>query len=1014
MEPTAQDHRTGGSLVERYFTRADKPWDHGVNWTRRIARAGDFEMADVEAPDFWSDNAVGVTAKLYFATVDGVRETSVKQMIERVARKITAEGERHGYFDIGAKTDDGVQFSGGSDIFYDELCFLLVHQMAAFNTPVWLNVGVPGRRQVCSACFLLGIDDTMLGDHSIMDWIQTEAAIFKGGAGSGINLSKLRASVEKLSTGGTASGPTSYMRSSDANAGTLKSGGAHRRAAKMVILDADHPDIRDFVDLKRREDRRMRILLEAGEEIDPFTASGEKTIAEVTSGQNSNNSVAASDEFMRRATIAEEEIKPFGDDQAWALYARTTDETVEVINARDLLDDIADAAWTCGDPGMVFLDRANEWHTTPSLGPITTCNPCGETWLNDDSSCNLASLNLVKFLGTGGELVVPMFRAAVDVMVLAMDITCSFSELPTPTIERNTRELRQLGLGYANLGGMLMRQALPYDSDTGRDVAASITALMTGRAYRRSAEIAEKMGAYARFEENREAHMAVMEKHLDAVPPQDYADGTPTVWKAAEGEWGAAISLGCQYGYRNSQATVIAPTGTISIMMDCDTSGCEPEFSLVRHKGIAGGGSMTFVNLSATIALDRLGYSTGWANDMVDAGQSINESVNEEHCAIFDCANDISVEGHVKMVSAIQPFLSGAPSKTINLPESATREDVKRAYVLAWRLGCKCISIYRDGSKVTQVLSAKPRVKTDDQGTLEGGGTSMFAAWDEALQKELDASKVLPSTVRAMGGPHPKPDNLDEVELHRIPTMDPGGAPAEPYRRRLPRERASETYKLSVGEHEGYVTAGRYEEGGLGEIFLTGVGKEGTFLQGMMGAWSIAVSIGLQYGVPPEVYAAKFVGMEFEPKGYTADPAIPEVKSFPDYIWRWLARKYLSIDECEALGVMTPEVKQRLARRLDDAEHPVGYPQTRALPTHESTSAKESAKQFLRKQHERPMPMGMSEGLSVQPGGFFSQRLASNGHARERGTKPCTCGGIMHATGTCYTCSSCGQTTGCG
>lgn len=891
MEPSSIAPHFSGHIPKH-----GSPLDEVV-WTRRTAMVGDFVQENVEAPESWSDNAVGISAKLYFATVDGVRESSVRAMIERVAGRITSEGLGHGYF------GDASKFNGHdpSRAFYNELCYLLVNQMAAFNTPVWLNVGVPGRKQVCSACFLLKLEDSMVaGPHSITKWIETEARIFKGGAGSGINVSPLRGSMEPLSTGGMASGPTSYMRSADASAGTLKSGGAHRRAAKMVIENADHPDIRDFIDCKRREDRRMRKLAAAGEEINPFTPSGEKVIAETTSFQNANLSVGASDEFMRHATAGGVTAR-VRTGPTWDLLARTTGDPIERVSAHDLLDDIAAAAWECGDPGMVFLDTVNMWHTTPSLGPITTCNPCAETWLNDDSSCNLASLNLVRFMNDDGAFDLEAFRAAIDVMVTAMDITCSFSDLPTPSIEKNTRELRQLGLGYSNLGAAVMSKGMPYDSEEARDWAASVTALMTGRAYRRSAELAQSMGAYARFEENREAHLGVMKRHWESLPPT-----CSGIWAAAGEDWAGAMGGGASHGYRNSQATVIAPTGTISYLMDCDTTGIEPDFSLVKHKGLAGGGSMVIVNQSARRAAAALGgYSDENLKQMAEGNF---DSISEEDRPVFACANDISPMGHLRMVAAVQPFLSGAPSKTINLANAATKDEVRSYYVEAWKLGCKAVSIYRDGSKATQVLTSS-------------------------------APEVVEAVMADIAPP--------------------------PVRRRLPRERQSITHKFDIGGHEGYITAGMYDDGTLGEFFLTGVGKEGSFLQGMMGQWSIACSVSFQYGVPLEVLCRKYIGMEFEPRGYTGNPDIPEAKSIPDYLFRWLAARFLDTDTCEEFGVLTSEVKQRMAARLDMT----AVANAREIP-------------------------GVKTAMM--------------------GSKPCTCGGLMVQSGSCYTCSSCGNNTGCG
>lgn len=919
---------------QRYFTDDGEDPYETIEWTRGTARLGDFVQEDVEYPVSWGPNAVGVAAKIYFATVNGVRENSIRQMVGRVASKIADEGLAHGYFGPKGRAAGATILKDSTEYrnyrtFHAELSYLLLHQMGAFNTPVWLNLGVPGRKQCASACYLNSVEDTMLGDrfggkgdHSIMDLVATEAAIFKMGAGSGVNISELRGDMEPLSTGGTASGPTSYMRLLDSNAGTIKSGGAHRRAAKMVIENADHPNIFDFVDCKAREDDRMRALLNAGYEINPFTPSGEKLIAEVTSFQNANLSVGASDEFMHSA------LGDPGYPPEWALTARTTRDTIETIVAKDLLDAMVDRAWRCGDPGVVFLDCANRWHTTPVLrglrSLITTCNPCAETYLNDDSACNLASLNILTFMHDDGELRIRDFQRAVDVFITAMDITCSFSANPTPAIDRNTKELRQLGLGYANLGAALMCKGMPYDSPEGRYWASSLTALMTGRAYSASAQLAAQLGPYKLFEENRKTHLGIIDKHFGSFPKGYSKD---PVWQAASEDWADASEFGMQYGYRNSQATVIAPTGTISWLMGCDTSGLEPDFSLVKDKGLAGGGSMRVVNGSVPRALRNLSYTTADTRQMVktlerDGVAAFTDALKEEHRPVFQCANEIAANGHIDMVLAIQPFVSGAPSKTVNLDNSATREDIYNCIVRAWRGGAKCISIFRDGSKVTSILSHAKTVEVED---------------------------------------------VVEVEVVEEP-----GLTRELVRKRLPTTRPSLTHKFTIhdrDDHEGYISAGYYPDtGDVGEIFLTGVGKEGTFLQGMMNLGAIAVSVGLQYGVPLQVYVDKFVGMDFEPRGKTQNPEIPEATSLPDYIFRWLSSKFLDADDQEAAGVLSREVKAAMTARLDEAEK--------------------------------------NGTLGVQP----------NGHGLPaRGTRPCGCGSRQVLRGTCWTCiSDPTHNSGCG
>ncbi len=1337
---------------QRHFTKPGEDPYETVEWGRREARAGSgiqaFLQSNVEAPLSWSDQSVGIVAKIYFATLNGERESSIAQPIRRLVTTITHWGGEGGYF----PTDEA------AEVFRDELTWLLLHQYVTFNTPAWLNLGVPGNRQCVSACFLLSVNDELLGPDSIVDWWAKETQIFKAGAGSGINLSPLRGSMELLSTGGKASGPVTYMRPADSGAGTIKSGGVHRRAAKLVRLDADHPDIEDFVACKVREDERMQILMAAGVNLDPTTVEGERNIAECTTFQNENISVGVTDEFMRKAT---------GDDpvSSWPLTARVTGKVVNTIDAKKLLDDIAAAAWQCADPGLQYHDTINTWHTTPSLGPVTTSNPCltgdtlvavadgrgavslaqlaredldvpvytraydgaivvrtmrhprltgsqvpvykitlddgstlratgnhkfrirngayvrvdeltagvsfdlmtryaasmkkwargkndqpywwisgglrnnyaehrliaayqlgralradetvhhvdnnglnnrphnlepmlkadhdalhrermlgannptrrlgvdaswraalsaagtgeknprylgvtndeirhhtlllsqhlgyrftglewaayararnlpttfsawrrrelgnveelaqwtedvmllpprpakelfrhanaeakliaqgyepawidnrlyvirlcegcgkeyrvlaryrevsycgkcrmrigsavaharrnaslaeqqvdiylevgpcdkkmwqqacrdrgvsfeisrgnspfrywsdlqeaasmrnhkvvqveadgyadvyngtvdeyhnffvggfesttrsgrpkfqfvntqncGETMLNNDSSCNLGTLNIGAFLDNGG-LQISDFRAAVDVMITAMDITCSYSDLPTETISKNTRELRQLGLGFTNLGGTLMRLGLPYDSDEGREFAAQISALMTGRAYRRSMEIAAALGPFKHYEVNRKTMLGIINRHREAVIEAN----SKGLWEAVEEDWDDVALHAKEAGFRNSQVTLVQPGGTTSFMVGADTTGVEPAFSLVSYKGLAGGGTMKIVNGAVGEALETLGYDGKAKNAILALEQegdlAFLKVIQEEHVPVFGTAageNPISPMAHVHMVAAIQPFLSQSISKTINLPNSATVEDIREVYVEAWRLGCKAVSVYRDGSKATQVLRAAATAPTNG----------------------------------AVVGPNPE---------------------SVPKRHKMPAERQSITRKFTIDGHEGYVTAGMYEDGTLGEIFLHGIGKDGSTLVGMANAWAIAFSIALQHGVPLETLVQKYINVSFPPAGPTNDPAIPFTASIPDYIARRLAAKFLSTDVCEELGVLTPEVKAR-----------------RSLATyHASSETKEK---------------------------IFNQAPDSG--------KACKCGAMMVRTGICWACPSCGTTTGCG
>jgi ribonucleoside-diphosphate reductase alpha chain len=889
-------------FIPRRFTRSNKDvWDT-VQWGTRTAEAGDFKQEGVEAPVQWGDQAVGIVAKLYFATINGVRENSVRQLITRIVCKLGMEGARFGYF-------GSVNEHRGT--FEDELTFILLHQMAAFNTPVNINFGVPDRAQDAAACFLLSIDDNMVGDNGITEWWKKEAQIFKVGAGAGINLSKLRGSMESLSTGGIASGPCAYMRPADAGAGTIKSGGAHRRAAKMVCLDVDHPDIKDFIWLKPREDERMRALREAGFDLDPTTSDGERLIAECTTCQNANFSIRVTDEFMEAVTK----------DDDWDLTARRDGSVITTVKARSVLHEIAQASWQCADPGLLFHDTINSWHTTPHNGPITTCNPCAETHLNDDSSCNLASLNLLCFVSDdGSEFLLDEFTHTVDVMVTAMDITCSFSDLPTKEIEKNTRNLRQLGIGYANLGAALMVRGLPYDSDAGRDFAAFVTALLTGRAYHRSAELAEQMGAFADFSPNCEDMLAIIRSHAEAAALASEESVSPDpLWSAACDEWDQAIELGKECGFRNAQASVIAPTGTISFMMGCDTTGAEPAISFVVYRGLAASGTMKVVSKSVVQALNNLGYEKIDIAKIMTSLETDGSMIGllSEHLPIFATAlgsNPISPQGHIRMLGAIQPFISGAISKTVNVSEDTTVEDIERLYVETFELGIKAVAVYREGSKMTSVIKLKPESEESEGITPFGG------------------------------------------------------------RRRLPAERSSITHKFSVGGYEGYITAGMYEDGSVGEIFLTDIGKEGSTFRGMMGAWATALSIALQYGVPLEVYARKFTHMRFEPEGETNNPEIKQARSLVDYIMRWLISRFGDADLCEEFGVLTKDVKDRITARLD--------------------------------------------GNNIKMQASISSSIASsNGHSNRQpeltGPVCNECGSIMMRAGTCYACS-CGNSTGCG
>jgi ribonucleoside-diphosphate reductase alpha chain len=949
--PTIEQETAAGAglTVERLFTSPNThPFDM-VEWERRDARIGHgdriaFEQADVEFPKSWSQNATNIVAQKYFRGQIGhpARERSVKQMIGRVAGTIAGWGRERAYF---ASEEDAEAFEA-------ELTHILLHQMAAFNSPVWFNVGFEESPQ-CSACFILSVNDTM---ESILEWNTKEGNIFRGGSGSGINLSNIRGSMEPLAKGGTASGPVSFMRGADSWAGTIKSGGKTRRAAKMVVLDVDHPDIREFIWCKAKEEDKAQALRDAGFDMS-IDGEGFKSIQY----QNANNSVRVTDEFMRAVE----------QDEEWRLTARATGEPVggAPISARDLMREIAEAAWRCADPGVQYDTTINQWHTSPKSGRINASNPCSEYMHVDDSACNLASLNLMKFRRPDGTLDVESFEHTVDVMLLAQEIVVGPSSYPTEEIGVNARAFRQLGLGYANLGAYLMSNGMPYDSDEGRGTAAAITALMTGRAYRESARVAAALGPYERYEENRAEHNHVMGMHRDAsyaIPESACAD--TELLEAAKRSWEQAVEFGERFGYRNAQATVLAPTGTISFLMDCDTTGVEPDFSLVKFKELVGGGQMTIVNRTVPLALATLGY-TEQQVEQIEAHLAEHGTIlgapglAEEHMPVFDVAvgeRAISHMGHLKMMGAVQPFISGAISKTVNLPESATVEDISDAYTQAWHLGIKALAIYRDGSKTAQAL------RTDAQKT-----------------------KTAPAEVDAI---------VDAAVVKAL-------AEAGPRRKRMPRERQSITHKFSIGGHEGYITAGMYEDGSVGEIFLTDIGKEGSTLRGMMNSFATAISIALQYGVPLETLVQKFSYMRFEPEGITGNPEIPFAKSMPDYIMRWLASRFLDTDAQEELGILTPAVRARKA--VQEAAQSVTSSDTAGPGPSDGGAggASEDGPRATAGGGATPPTTALTDSPPVVPARLQGLDL---------GPACSQCGGMMQRTGSCYTCSSCGNNTGCG
>ncbi|MET9181259.1 vitamin B12-dependent ribonucleotide reductase [Kitasatospora aureofaciens] len=931
----------GGLRMERiYTTPGVHPYDE-VRWERRDVvmtnwRDGsiNFEQRGVEFPDFWSVNAVNIVTSKYFRGAVGTpqREWSLKQIIDRVVLTYRAAGEKHGYF---ATKDD-------AEIFEHELTHALLHQVFSFNSPVWFNVGTKQPQQV-SACFILSVDDSM---ESILDWYKEEGMIFKGGSGAGLNLSRIRSSKELLSSGGNASGPVSFMRGADASAGTIKSGGATRRAAKMVVLDVDHPDVEAFIETKVKEEEKIRALRDAGFDMD----LGGDDIASVQY-QNANNSVRVNDEFM----TAVENGTEFG------LRARMTGEVIETVDAKKLFRKMAEAAWACADPGIQYDSTINHWHTCPESGRINASNPCSEYMHLDNSSCNLASLNLMKFLRDDDSFDAATFAKVVELVITAMDISICFADFPTEKIGETTRAFRQLGIGYANLGALLMATGHAYDSEGGRALAGAITSLMTGTAYRRGAELAGVVGPYDGYARNATAHQQVMKQHADAsLDAVSFDDLDAPVWLAANRSWQDVLRIGAENGFRNAQASVLAPTGTIGLMMDCDTTGVEPDLALVKFKKLVGGGSMQIVNGTVPRALKRLGYQDEQIEAIVahiaEHGNVVDApGLKTEHYEVFDCAmgeRSISPMGHVRMMSAIQPWISGAISKTVNMPASATVEDVEEIYFEAWKMGVKALAIYRENSKVGQPLSAK---KKDS----------------EAKAEEAPAA-------------------VEKVVEYR------------PVRKRLPKGRPGITTSFTVGGAEGYMTANSYPDDGLGEVFLK-MSKQGSTLAGMMDAFSIAVSVGLQYGVPLETYVSKFTNMRFEPAGLTDDPDVRMAQSIVDYIFRRLALDFLPFETRSALGIHSVEERTRHletgsyepleAEELDTESLAQSAPvaPVKPAPAVESPKAVPAAKQA----HNSTELMEIQLGLNADAPLCFS------------------CGTKMRRAGSCYLCEGCGSTSGC-
>ena len=915
--------------IRRYFTEEGVHPYQMVRWEKRDSRITNFkdstvafEQLGVEVPETWSVNATNILAQKYFRGNLGTpeREHSLRQVVDRVVDTITAWGLKDGYF---VDDDEAATFS-------DELKCLVIKQKAAFNSPVWFNIGVKGVPAQASACFILAVDDSM---DSILNWYREEGIIFKGGSGAGVNLSKIRSSAEFIKGGGTASGPVSFMRGADASAGTIKSGGKTRRAAKMVILNVDHPDVEDFIWCKALEERKARVLRDAGFDMD---LDGKDSFS--IQYQNANNSVRITDEFM-------EAVEKDGD---WALKSVSTGETVATKKARQIWREIAEASWECADPGLQFDTTINRWHTAPNTGRINGSNPCSEYMHIDNSACNLASLNLLTFLNDDGSFDIDGFEAATRVVFTAQEILVGNADYPTEGIGENSRRFRQLGIGYANLGALLMAKGLPYDSAEGRAWAASITALLTGGSYSTSARLAARMGPFAGYSENRAAMLNVLKMHREAVSKIDEELVPTDLLTAAQEIWDEAVEQGEAFGVRNAQASVLAPTGTIGLLMDCDTTGIEPDLGLVKTKKLVGGGTMSIVNQTVPRALRQLGYGEGEITEIiafVDKNRSIvgAPGLKPAHLPVFACSmgdNTIHYLGHVRMMAAVQPFISGAISKTVNMPEEATVEEIEKLHFDAWKMGIKAVAIYRDNCKVAQPLST----------TKSAVGQSLT---DQELAKKVaELEKALKTQTVVV---------------------------KKPLRERLPRRRRSATFAFRVADCEGYVTVGEYDDGRPGEVFMK-VSKQGSTLAGIMDAFSISVSLGLQHGVPLSTFVRKYTNMRFEPAGMTDDPDIRIAASLVDYIFRRLAVDYMPLDERLELGIQTvPERTQPLLFQDD--------------PT---VLVDSSMSDYSHESHENVSGLNLLSREAAKDSPYCYQ-----------------CGNAMQRAGSCFVCTSCGTTSGC-
>ncbi len=919
--------------IRRYFTKEGVDPYEMFSWVERDSKIDNpvtgkiaFEQKAVEFPDTWSLNAINIVSQKYFSGTPGTksREGSLKTLVNRVADTITRHGEQEGYFSTSAE----------AGVFNQELKYILASQRAAFNSPVWFNIGAASRSQQASACFILAVDDTM---PSILNWYKEEGMIFKGGSGSGLNVSSIRSSFEPLGkSAGTASGPLSFMRGADSSAGAIKSGGKTRRAAKMVIMNVDHPDVEEFIWCKAIEERKARVLQEAG-----FDMSLDGKDIFSVQYQNANNSVRVTDDFMQAVE----------DDEDWNLVGVSDGKVYKTVKARDLWRQIAESAWECADPGLQFDTTINHWHTAPNAGRINGSNPCSEYMHLDNSACNLASINLLKYLNEDGSFDVEAYKQTIQIIFTAQEILVGYSEYPTEGITKNARAYRELGIGYANLGALLMAQGLPYDSEEGRAQAAAITAILTGHSYATSARLAKQVGPFAGFNKDREGMMRVLAQHRDAVRDIDARLVAEDLLSAAAECWDEAVELGERYGVRNSQASVLAPTGTIGFMMDCDTTGIEPDFSLTKYKKLVGGGNMVIVNQTVPRALKTMGYTPSAIEDIVayiheNSGVVGAPHLQKEHYDIFACAvgeNSIHYNGHVKMMGAVQPFISGAISKTVNMPVESTVEDIEELHRLSWKLGLKAVAIYRDGSKVAQPLSSK---KDDDKK-------------DEVLAAH-------------------EPQTAEQVTEQLI-AMQPH------IRREVPRVRNAKTFEFRVADSKGFVTVGEYEDGTPGELFLR-IAKQGSTLAGIMDAFAISVSHGLQYGVPLKSYVKAFINMSFAPSGMTDDAEIRSASSLVDYIFRRLAKQYLSLDDQLELGLVS----------LEDLEAEALTHQASLLDT--EPQVEDQATDIT----QAPVPARVVE-----------KPVATKASSAETAPLCYSCGNQTQRAGSCYVCMSCGTTSGC-